>query len=109
MFNPWQGEGCRASPGSSPWPVVRCVAACACAHRAGVQSDFWRGKVLCGRCDALHASESVTTWLCTLLLIASPLHCCACCAQVWGVAFRPDGSRLASVSDDKSVCLFDFS
>jgi WD repeat-containing protein 61 len=28
--------------------------------------------------------------------------------QVWGVAFRADGSRLASVSDDKSVALFDF-
>ena len=29
--------------------------------------------------------------------------------QVWGVRFRPDGSRLASVSDDRSVCLYDFS
>ena len=28
--------------------------------------------------------------------------------QVWGVRFRPDGRRLASVSDDKSVCLFDY-
>lgn len=28
--------------------------------------------------------------------------------QVWGVRFRQDGTRLASVSDDRSVCLFDF-
>lgn len=28
--------------------------------------------------------------------------------QVWSVRFRPDGARLASVSDDRSVCLFDF-
>ncbi len=29
--------------------------------------------------------------------------------QVWAVAFSPDGSRLLSTSDDKSVALFDFS
>ena len=28
--------------------------------------------------------------------------------QVWGVAWRADGSRVASVSDDRSVCIFDF-
>lgn len=27
--------------------------------------------------------------------------------QVWAVAFRGDGGRLASASDDKSVCLYD--
>ena len=30
-------------------------------------------------------------------------------SQVWGVAFRPDGQQLASVSDDKSVVLYSFS
>lgn len=31
--------------------------------------------------------------------------------QVWGVAFRPEGmpGRLASVSDDKSMSLYDYS
>lgn len=27
---------------------------------------------------------------------------------VWGVCFKPDGSKVASVSDDKSVNLYDF-
>jgi WD40 repeat protein len=27
--------------------------------------------------------------------------------QVWAVAFRPDGARLASVSDDRCVCIYD--
>ena len=29
--------------------------------------------------------------------------------QVWGVAFRPDGNRVATVSDDKSIVLYDLS
>ena len=27
--------------------------------------------------------------------------------QVWGVAFRSDGKRLVSVSDDKSIAVYD--
>jgi WD40 repeat protein len=27
--------------------------------------------------------------------------------SVWGIVFRPDGTRLASCSDDKSICIYD--
>lgn len=26
--------------------------------------------------------------------------------QVWGIKFNPNGTRLASVSEDKSICIY---
>ena len=52
------------------------------------------------------------SWRCTDPLLPPSFSNLQTCSehtdQVWGVRFRPDGGRLASVSDDRSVCLFDF-
>lgn len=56
------------------------------------------------------ASQLHTLAACTLIMpcAAIPQTCSEHTDQVWGVRYRPDGARLATTSDDHSVCIFDF-
>lgn len=62
-------------------------------------------------CPATH-TPALRTWsgptTCPRNLALPPQTVSEHSDQVWGVRFRQDGTRLASVSDDRSVCLFDF-
>ena len=62
------------------------------------------------QCPALPCLTFPT--ICPAWACPACLSCLQTCSdhtdQVWDVRFRPDGARLASVSDDRSVCLFDF-